>query len=282
MSDTLTDGIVEWRRLLSRLSGADWTWFYDTLRSYEKSGVDSCIDSDLAGPIQAACTSLPALVAMVERAEADLATATARADALEVALGEMRASLLNLALLVAAPPVCEEHMPDDQPVPAPSSLGSPERSRTGRDGSGQAGRLPPRLALPRLALGTASSADCPQAHAWHPISYWRWPLWKCQRCKMQTKHLAAAAAIACQPTRLGYCRVCQVRAMTPTSLYCRLHRAESGKQRRKQRVVSDAEMVALRDLGVTFKSIAERLEVSIPRARQLVREARAGLAGGQP
>jgi hypothetical protein len=159
--------------------------------------------------------------------------------------------------------------PDDQTPPAPSSLGC------ARDGSGQAGPLPTRLAL------GASSADRPQEHAWHPINYWRWPLWKCQRCKMQTKHVAAAA-IACQPTRLGYCRVCQVKAPTPTSLYCRLHRAESGKQRRKQRALSDAEMVALRDQGVTFKSIAERLEVSIPRARQLVREARAGLAGGQP
>lgn len=109
-----------------------------------------------------------------------------------------------------------------------------------------------------------------EPHDWREIDYWQYPLWKCRRCKMQTKDVVAADARRCYPTKRGQCRICHESAATKTSLYCRRHYRVSHVALKKQRPLSDAQILALHEDGTSFRSIAERLGVSVVRARQIV------------
>lgn len=131
---------------------------------------------------------------------------------------------------------------------------------------------------PRLKQIVAG-APCAQGHAmgmghhWHEIRHWQWPLWRCQRCQMQTKQKDVADTLPCHPARKGQCRVCHADGMTPKSMYCERHRLKalsriaqanvSGATRRQ------ADAARLRDQGLPYRVIGEQLGVSTERARQL-------------
>jgi hypothetical protein len=108
------------------------------------------------------------------------------------------------------------------------------------------------------------------AHEWYEINYWRYPLWKCRRCKMQTKILDLADVRPCLPTKRGLCRVCHDPARTKTSLYCRWHVSEARQARRKLRPLTDAQILKMRADNIPLRVIAEQLRISYSSARSLV------------
>lgn len=112
-------------------------------------------------------------------------------------------------------------------------------------------------------------------HEWHEIDHWKWPLWKCQRCKMQTKSLVDADARPCLPTKTGWCRICHQRGYSKTSLYCRRHRNQAwnhNRHNRVPRVLTDDQLLDLKRQGKTLKDIGTQLGVSPQRAGQIIRD----------
>lgn len=108
-------------------------------------------------------------------------------------------------------------------------------------------------------------------HDWHDINYWQWPLWRCQRCQMQTKQLPAADARPCLPTKKGQCRVCHEPGYSKTSLYCRRHENQAWNPNRRAHCLTDEEILDLKRQGVTLKEIGTKLGVSAARAGQIMR-----------
>lgn len=129
-------------------------------------------------------------------------------------------------------------------------------------------------AAQRWYCGRCNQDGGPSEHHWHELRT-EPPRWRCQRCQMQVIHLDAANAQPCRPTRKGQCRICHEPAMTTTSVYCSTHYREGMRARYTiQHLVTatrpDDEVIALRESGLTYRAMGERLGISTERARQIV------------